>query len=148
MQKKRVLSGGFTLIEIMISILVLAVIAVGILRLYVAAQVNHQKAVDLDYAVLKSNALLEELRGLESLSESKFTIYYNKSWSLQSENNQSQYAIYGDIKALPDNKRLFTIELRVLRLLPYPLEKVSEKEVYKLSSIIENQSYWSDAYAE
>ncbi len=139
---------GFTLIEMLIAVAVLAVLSVGIIRLFVASQISHDKAVDIDYAVLETNALIEDFQGEKSLSEkaNRFTIYYDNNWerSVLKDSN-SLYAIYGDMVKLSDDQEgLLHVDLRVLRLKPYPLEKNEEHEIYKVSVIVEDVSYWSE----
>jgi prepilin-type N-terminal cleavage/methylation domain-containing protein len=139
---------GFTLIEMVIAIGILAVLAVGIMRLFLTSQVSHQKAVDLDYAVLETNALIERFQDIKGSpgNGSSFTIYYNDKWERTNiiESN-IQYAIYGDLAKLSDDKAgLLHLDLRVVRLKPYILEKNGENEIYKISVIIEDLSYWGE----
>lgn len=138
---------GFTLIEMIIAVGVLAVLAVGIIRLFIASEVRHQKAIDLDYAVLETNALIEKFQGLRDTSEfaSRFTIYFNNNWERSNKDSETLYAIYGDtVKLSDDQEGLLHLDLRAVRLKPYALEKNEEYEIYKVSVIVEDMSYWGE----
>lgn len=138
---------GFTLIEMIIAVGVLAVLAVGIIRLFIASEVSHEKAVDIDYAVLETNSLIEEFQEMKNSSEkaSRFTIYYDDNWGRSIKDTNSLYAIYGDMVKLSDEQEgLLHLDLRAVRLKPYPLEKNEEFEIYKVSVIVEDMSYWGE----
>ncbi len=137
---------GFTLIEMIIAVGVLAVLAVGIIRLFIASEVNHKKALDTDCAVLETNALIEEFQEINpSEKASRFTIYYNDNWERSVKDSDSMYAVYGDIVKLSDDQEgLSHLDLRAVRLKPYPLEKNEEHEIYKISVIVEDMSYWGE----
>ncbi len=139
---------GFTLIEMVIAIGILAVLAVGVLRLFVTSQVTHQKVVDIDNAVLETGKLLEEFQKMEdsSQNESRFTVYYDGDWNRSGlKDNSTHYAIYGSIIPLSEEyEGLLHMDLRVVRLGPYPFEKESEPEIYAVSTIIEDLSFWGD----
>jgi len=138
---------GFTLIEMIIAVGVLAVLAVGIIRLFIASEVSHKKAVDIDYAVLETNTIIEEFQELRDSSEkaSRFTIYYDNNWERSIKDSETLYAIYGDMVKLSDEQGgLLYLDLRAVRLKPYPLEKNEEFEIYKVSVIVEDMSYWGE----
>ena len=138
---------GFTLIEMIIAVGVLAVLAVGIIRLFIASEVSHKKAVDIDYAVLETNTIIEEFQELRDSSEkaSRFTIYYDENWERSIKDSNSLYAIYGDMVKLSDEQEgLLHLDLRAVRLKRYPLEKNEEFEIYKVSVIVEDMSYWGE----
>jgi prepilin-type N-terminal cleavage/methylation domain-containing protein len=139
---------GFTLIEMIIAIGMLAALAVGIIRLFIASQVSLQKAADMDYAVLEINALIEGFQNIGSNSEnaSRFTIYYDDKWERSAiKDSTAQYAIYGNFAKLSDDKAgLLHLDLRAVRLKPYPLGKNEEYEIYKVAVIIEDMSYWGE----
>ena len=119
---------GFTLIEMIIAVGMLAVLSVGIIRLFVVSQVSHYKAVDIDYAVLETNALIEEFQVTENPAE-----------------KASRFAIYCDLAQLSKDKEgLLHLDLRAVRLKPYPMEKNDEHEIYKVSVVVEDMSYWSE----
>lgn len=139
---------GFTLVEMIIAIGILAVLAVGVLRLFITSQVTHKKAVDLDNAVLETNRLIEEFQSVEGApqKESRFTVYYDNDWNPSTtKDNSARYAIHGSIIPLPgEQSGLLHMDLRVVRLEPYPLEKVNEPEIYSVSTIIEDLSFWGE----
>lgn len=139
---------GFTIIEMIIATGVLAILAVGTLRLFIASQVTHQKAVDLDNAVLETNRLIEEFQKVEGAprKESSFIIYYDEQWNPSAmKGDQAGYAIYGSIIPLSEEQKgLLHMDLRAVRLKPYPLEKVGETEIYSISTIIEDLSFWGE----
>lgn len=139
---------GFTLIEMIIAVGLLAVLSVGIIRLFVVSQVSHYKAVDVDYAVLETNALIEEFQVTENPAEKakRFTIYYDSNWERSEiKGSETLYAIYGDLAQLSKDKEgLLHLDLRAVRLKPYPMEKNEEHEIYKVSVVLEDMSYWSE----
>jgi len=138
---------GFTLIEMIISVGVLAVLAVGIIRLFIASEVTHKKAIDIDRAVLETNAIIEEFQEIINPSEkaSRFTIYYDNNWERSVKDSDSMYAVYGDIVMLSEDQGgLSHLDLRAVRLKPYPLEKSEEYEIYNISVIVEDMSYWGE----
>lgn len=139
-------SKGFTLIEMVIAIGILAVLAVGVLRLFVTSKIIHKKAADLDNAVLETNRMIEEFQSVDGApqKESRFTVYYDGDWNRSGlKDNSTNYAIYGSIIPLSeDQEGLLHMDLRVVRLGPYPLEKESETEIYAVSTIIEDLSFW------
>lgn len=138
---------GFSLIEMIIAVGVLAVLAVGIIRLFIASEVNHQKSVDIDNAVLETNALIEDFQDLENSSgqSSRFTLYFDNNWERSVEDSETLYAIYGDMVKLSDEKDgLLHLDLRAVRLKPYPLEKKEGHEIYNVSVVVEDMSYWGE----
>lgn len=138
---------GFTLIEIIISAGILAVVAVGIVSLFIASHVSIQKAMDLDNAVLQINSLIEGFQGTESstVKISHFTIYYDDKWERSTNDSEIKYVIYGDFKPLSDEQKgLLNLDLRAVRLKPYPFENREDHEIYSIDVIIEDTSYWSE----
>ena len=57
---------GFTLVEIIVSIGVLAVVSVFVLRMFVQSENTQQKARDMDFAVLEAGSLVEAVKTLQS----------------------------------------------------------------------------------
>lgn len=139
---------GFTLIEMVIAVCILAVLSVGVLKLFVTSQVTHQKAVDIDNAVLETNRLIEEFQRVLDApqKESRFTVYYDEQWNPSTFKDDSvNYAIYGSMIPLSEEQKgLLHMDLRVVRLGPYPFEKDSEPEIYSVSTIIEDLSFWGE----
>ena len=129
---------GFTLIEMVIAVAIMAILSIGILKLFIAAEVNHQKALDIDHAVFESCMLIENNRNSEIPKNGVHkTIYYDEKWEkMIKESGDSQYAIYIDILPLDENKgMLFSIHLKVVRIKPYPLEINGEQEIYSISNV-------------
>ncbi|MCX7772352.1 MAG: prepilin-type N-terminal cleavage/methylation domain-containing protein [Clostridia bacterium] len=139
---------GFTLVELLISLVVLAILAVGVLRLFMSAQVQHLKASDLDHAVLESTTFAEEVRHLRNAPEEerRIVIYFDKQWGRRKEKSEdTPYVLYADIIPVPQSDGgLMALHVRVTRLTGYPFEKKGEAEIYKLSSIFESESYWGE----
>lgn len=134
---------GFTLIEMILSVGLLALLSVGILRLFIAAQVNHDKAVDLDHAVWESGTLIEETRQREDIPSggSHFTLYYDENWSQTLDETRGQYAVYGDVIPLSEkDQRLFNLHLKFVRIIPYPLESKTETVIYLVSDAFRKNS--------
>jgi len=138
---------GFTLVEIIISVSILAVLAVGIVSLFITSHVSLQKAMDLDNAVLEINSLIEGFHGNENsaIKASRFTLYYDDNWERSTNDSVIKYVIYGDFIQLSDEQEgLFNLNLRAVRLKPYPFEKKDKYEIYSIDVIIEDSSYWSE----
>ncbi|HHW23811.1 MAG TPA: prepilin-type N-terminal cleavage/methylation domain-containing protein [Clostridiaceae bacterium] len=139
-------SKGFTLIEMILAICILAVLAVGVLKLFVNSRVTHQKAFDLDNAVLETNRLIEEFQSVGGAprNESRFTVYYDEQWNPATlDDDAACYAIYGNIAPLSEEQGgLLHLDLRAVRIKPYPFEEDEQTEIYSVSTIIEDQSFW------
>ena len=59
--------------------------------------------------------------------------------------SEAQYAIYGNIIQLSeDQEGLLHLDLRAVRLKPYPFENNEKHEIYSIGVIIEDLSYWSE----
>jgi len=136
---------GFTLIEMIIALFVLAVLAVGVLRLFVTARTVHQKAVDLDKAVFETNRLIEEIHiDSKYKTDTRFSEYYDEDWNPSVNDDSARYAIYGSISPLSEEEKgLLHLDLRVVRLIPYPFEKENDPEIYSISTIVEDSEFWS-----
>ncbi|HHU90979.1 MAG TPA: prepilin-type N-terminal cleavage/methylation domain-containing protein [Clostridiaceae bacterium] len=139
---------GFTLVEIIVAVAILAVLSAGVVSLFIVSHVRLQKAMDLDNAVLETNTLIEEFQGVEGSSSngSRFTIYYDDNWERSViMDSEAQYAIYGNIIQLSeDQEGLLHLDLRAVRLKPYPFENNEKHEIYSIGVIIEDLSYWSE----
>ena len=101
---------------------------------FIASEVRHEKAVDLDLAVLNTNAVIEEFQNLNNPSEfaSRFTIYFNDDWERSNKDANTLYAIYGDMVKLSDDQEgLLHLDLRTVRLKPYPFEKMKSTKYIK-----------------
>lgn len=59
---------GFTLVEVIISIAFLSIVSVVFLQLFLKADVLGQRAALLDDGVLRANAVIEQMKGLQSES--------------------------------------------------------------------------------
>ena len=127
---------------------ILAVLSAGVVSLFIVSHVRLQKAMDLDNAVLETNTLIEEFQGVEGSSSngSRFTIYYDDNWERSViMDSEAQYAIYGNIIQLSeDQEGLLHLDLRAVRLKPYPFENNEKHEIYSIGVIIEDLSYWSE----
>lgn len=138
---------GFTLVEIIISAGILAILAVSIVGLFVTSHVSIQKAMDLDNAVLEINSLIEGFQGTEksTVKVSSFTLYYDDNWERSNNDSASKYAIYGEFSMLADvQDGLLNLNLKVIRLKQYPFENKDKHEIYSVDVIIEDTSYWSE----
>lgn len=142
MRKQR--NGGFTLIELIVALAILAFLAVAVLRLFAVAASNHEKALDLDKAVMISSTLIEKTRLREDIpvDGTRFTLYYDKHWNeIYNHEIQEKYAIYVDIVPLSKEQKdgLLDMHLKVVRLSPYPLEKEVQPVLYLVSDVFERR---------
>jgi len=138
---------GFTLVELIISAGILAVLSIGIVGLFVKAHINNQKAMELDNAVLEINNLIERFHDTENsiVKASQFVIYYNDKWELSDNDSEIEYVIYGDIEQLSDEQEgLYSLQLKAVRLKPYPFEAEENHEIYSIDVIFEDTSLWSE----
>ena len=123
---------GFTLIEIIIAIGIIAIISVFVLQVFITAKTLNQKATDLDNSVFLSNNLIELFRSGNSRED--FILYYDSDWKIineKSKNNQADFIISGTITHASD---LYSLKLKTAKLKPYTLSKKNNILLYAVES--------------
>lgn len=145
---------GFTLIEMIIAVALLAVAGTVVVRLFVHARVNNQMAADIDRSVFYGSAWIERIKSSPKswiggdpadpavfVSEpGSYIVYYDKNWALltgeEDRDGRAAYAMHIDLYEEPESRGLWTIELRTYRMEPYPLRHNSYEEIYRLSAMV------------
>ena len=123
---------GFTLIEIIIAIGIIAIISVFVLQVFITAKTLNQKANDLDNSVFISSNLIELFRS--GNSEEDFILYYDSDWKIineKSKNSQADFIISGTITHASD---LYSLKLKTTKLKPYTLSKKNNILLYTVES--------------
>jgi prepilin-type N-terminal cleavage/methylation domain-containing protein len=152
---------GFTLVEVIIAIGVIAIASVIILQLFITAKNLNQKSEDLDKSILASTSIVELIKSGKAPGDIKanpsieyalidesndiisINMYYDNNWNLiESKDINLCYTLTAVISPASsintkDNKasRAYAIEVHVVKAKPYPLEKSIDKEIYSLSTI-------------
>jgi prepilin-type N-terminal cleavage/methylation domain-containing protein len=152
---------GFTLVEVIIAIGVIALASVIILQLFITAKNLNQKSTDLDKSILASTSIVELIKSGEAPDDIKanpsaehafidesndiinINMYYDDNWHLiESKDTNLGYTLTAIISPTSsispkDNKtsKAYAIEIRVIKAKPYPLEKSFNKEIYSLETI-------------
>lgn len=151
---------GFTLIEIVITIGILAMASIFILQLFFTARAINQKSNDLTESIMtsisiietfKSGAAPEELLADQLLKhavvEQKedsigFYIYYDDKWNVQqSLNLEPEYILSAAVEPLTDSRTpdhaksgLYRIELTLTKTKPYYVGKAFNEEIYSVAA--------------
>lgn len=147
---------GFTLIEMIISVALLAVAGVAVASLFLNAQVNNMKAADLDHSTSLCSSFIEEIKaapeawikgesGVKGVKPVKFNpgsyaVYYDDSWQIITDDALpagTMYMIRIDLYGIPEKPGLYSVETRAVRLKPYPLSGEGNAEILKLSTMTE-----------
>ena len=148
---------GFTLIEMIISVALLAVAGTAVASLFMNAQINNRKAHDLDQSTARLSAWIEEIKASPEIridgepssdeallifnGQGSYKTYYDGEWQpILNENETSakaEFAIVIDLYEMPDKPGLWTLEARSVKLKPYFLGKESNIEILKLSAMVE-----------
>lgn len=147
---------GFTLIELIIAVALLAVAGTVAVRLFVHAHVNNQLAADIDQSVFYGSAWIEQIKSspedwvdeapqaldpVVSMSEPySYIIYYNSDWTPlagnQDQPEEAAYAMHIDLYRMNGSDGLWAIELRTFKLEPYLLRQETHQEINRLSAMI------------
>lgn len=145
---------GFTLIEIIVAIGIIAIISGFVLQIFISAKNLNQKAADLDNSVFISSNLIELFKSGNSeedfirstrFKNMKITdaggspsieLYYDADWKIineKSKNNQADFIISGTITHASD---LYSLKIKTAKLKPYTLSKESNILLYTVESSI------------
>lgn len=146
---------GFTLVELVISVCVMAIISVYMLQFFIGAKDLNRKAEDLDASVYLSASVIESIKadvwktspvlqafGSPVISNDpdglEWTAYYDASWSpLQLKDEQALYQGRLHMKPLSaagKPKGLYQVTVEIKRLEPYFRGKTPEPVLYTLES--------------
>lgn len=143
---------GFTLIELIIAVALLAVAGTVAVRLFVHAHVCNRMAEDIDKSVFLGSAWIEKIKSspegwidgepsaqdpVVSMSgPGSYVVYYDDNWRPLSvdQAQEADYAMHIDLFRMP-GKGLWAIELRTFKIKPYPLRQKPYEEIYALSAM-------------
>lgn len=155
---------GFTLIEMIVSVAVLAVAGLAVAGLFVMAHVHNQKAVDLDQSVSHCSAMVEQIKVSEAtgadaekdsledelweklLRNGSVSVFYDKKWevlqgvALTESPNLMEYRITAQLHEMPDQEGLYVLDVTSVKINPYAMSNKGEVEVYRLSAVMEAYS--------
>jgi prepilin-type N-terminal cleavage/methylation domain-containing protein len=152
---------GFTLVEVIIAIGVIAIASVIILQLFITAKNLNQKSSDLDKSILASTSIVELIKSGEAPGDIKanpsiehalidesndiinINMYYDDNWNLiESKDTNLFYTLTAVISPASSinskgikTSMAYAIEVHVFKAKPYPLEKSFNKEIYSLETI-------------
>lgn len=144
---------GFTLIEMIIAVALLAVAGTVVVRLFVHAHVCNRLAADIDRSVFYGSAWIEKIKsspwdwieGKTSTQEpvvsasgpGSYVVYYDDSWQpiFEDQAQKAAYAMHIDLYRISGDG-LWAIELRTFRIKPYPLRQKPYEEIYALSAMV------------
>lgn len=155
MKKNREPKRGFTLIEMIIAVALLAVAGTVAVRLFVQARVNNSLSHDIDRAVFYGSSWIERIKSfpedwtdgnMSALDTAvlktgtcSYVVYYDENWNPvsggESSNRNAEYALHIDLFST-DYAGLWTIELRAFKIHPYPLQNEAYREIYSLSAMV------------
>lgn len=147
---------GFTLIEIIIAVALLAVAGTVAVHLFVHAHVNKQLARDTDQAVFQCSAWIETIKSSPEdwingnpseshqnvvvMEPAVYVVYFDKEWNPVADSadreQHAEYALNINLYDVPGKAGLWNIEARMLRLKPYPLRQEDQIEILKLSAMV------------
>lgn len=146
---------GFTLVELVISVCVMAIISVYMLQFFIGAKDLNRKAEDLDASVYLSTAVIESIKanvwetspelqafGLPLAGSDpeglEWTAYYDAAWSpLKQKTEQALFQGRLLMKRLSQEgqpKGLYQVTVEMTRLEPYFRGKTPEPVLYTLES--------------
>lgn len=154
------LKKGFTLIEMIIAVGLLAVAGVAIASLFVFSHVNNQKATNMDKSVALLSGMIEEIKAspepwlagdpqnpdgtLVTVDTGFYVVYYNKDWQplkASSEDgtpNEAEYTIMINFYEVPSNTGLISLDVRSVKLKPYALTEEANTEIFMLTTRVKS----------
>jgi prepilin-type N-terminal cleavage/methylation domain-containing protein len=154
---------GFTLIEMIVSVAILAVAGVAVVGLFIFAHNNNMKAVDLDQSVSRCSAVVEQIKASGELpvfdeQDALFAwavrtdmsdvgscaFFYDDKWQPIEANDaidvmkdKAEYMITAEFHEMPDKPGLYTIDVQAVKIKPYALSDKRDTLIYSISSITE-----------
>lgn len=148
---------GFTLIEMIVAVALLAVAGTAVASLFMNAQVNNMKARDLDQSTARCSAWIEQIKASPEVwingepssqdslliknGQGSYIAFYDKEWQPILDEKEisagAEYTITIDLYEMPDNAGLWTLEARAVKIKPYFLRNEANTEILKLSTMAE-----------
>lgn len=146
---------GFTLVELVISVCVMAIISVYMLQFFIGAKDLNRKAEDLDASVYLSTSIMESIKAdvwetsptlkafgvpqvSNKVSGAEWITYFDSDWkSLQQKDDQALFQCKLRIEPLSvavQAKSLYLVTVEVVRLKSYFRGKTPEPVLYTLES--------------
>ena len=101
---------GFTLLEVMIAVMILAICLVVVMQLFSGALKAEKKSEEYTRAILIAREKMEEILLMKKLKEGETRGDYNEKYSWIVNIN----ALPGDIKMSSGIKKIFKIDLHIL----------------------------------
>ncbi len=144
---------GFTLVELVISVCVMAIISVFMLQFFIGAKDLNRRAGDLDASVYMANSIMESIKSeawdsspfLKALSPPNaegdaFTAQLDDSMGFVKDSGKAHlFNVSVEIKSTgktTDDKGLYTVLIEVQRLKPYFRGKSQQPIVYSLEATL------------
>ncbi|SHJ25234.1 prepilin-type N-terminal cleavage/methylation domain-containing protein [Thermoclostridium caenicola] len=147
---------GFTLIEMIIAVALLAVAGTVAVRLFIHAHVSNRLAADIDRSVFHGSAWIEKIKAspedwiggdpsaLESVvsvsDAGSYVIYYDDGWQplsgIRDPEREAAYAMHIGLYSVPGSDGLWAIDLRSFKIKPYPLRQKPYEEIYAVSAML------------
>jgi len=147
---------GFTLIELIIAVALLAVAGTVAVLLFVHAHVNNRLAADIDRSVFLGAAWIERIKSspedwingdtsaldpaVAKSGQRSYTVCYDKDWKLLpgggSRPQEAEYVIHIDLFEMMGNDGLWAIEIRTVKTSPYPMRSDTGQEIHMLSALV------------
>lgn len=125
---------GFTLVELIIAVGVLAVAGVFLVQMFLSASVLSQKARDTDTALYHAQAIIEEFKISPIIGD--LTLFFDDDW------NESEGGVYMLSARVTQESGMSRISVTVTRREPYPM---SEEQVTELIGLTA-EKYIGGAY--
>ncbi len=150
---------GFTLIEIIMSILILAIVSIFVLQMFIKADILKQKTIDKDFALNTAQSALEHFRNagsnpnsliadfetspklLNYIDDNNYELecYFDKNWQPLLEKSSIGYTLTLRISSDSDPSlvgRLLQAEVVIIRHHPYLLTKEHDVKLCNLHSLV------------
>jgi prepilin-type N-terminal cleavage/methylation domain-containing protein len=159
--KKNINPKGFTLVELIISIGIVAIISSSILQLFITAGNLNRKAYDIDKCVMLSETIIEQFKSGDkpidvknidimkdafysgNINNFKLSLYFDGKWNEISKDNipnegdahrAAAYILYAAVN--PDSyKGIYSIRLTVIKNKFGYLEKNTGKDFYTINAV-------------
>jgi prepilin-type N-terminal cleavage/methylation domain-containing protein len=159
--RKSVNSKGFTLVELIISIGIIAIISSSILQLFITAGNLNRKAFDIDKCVMLSESIIEQFKSgntpidlkntdimktafySEENKNLKLILYFDSEWNEISKATElretdalrtASYILKAVVKPTSD-RGIFNIRITVIKNKYRYLEKNTKKNFYTITAV-------------